>query len=87
MIGSGTALLAWIEANLPVLDEDRFGPWQAAPAAPGAVTADIEVRVRIHGTATADRVTAVALSASPVTEPPEHSPMSRSVAAAQPDSR
>ncbi|MFX0575093.1 hypothetical protein [Nocardia nepalensis] len=85
MIASGTALLAWIEANLPVLDEDRFGPWQAAPAAPGAVTADIEVR--IHSPATADRVTTIALSASPVTELPAPPPMSRSPAAAQPDSR
>ncbi|WP_327097160.1 hypothetical protein OIE68_46120 [Nocardia vinacea] len=87
MIASGTALLAWIEANLPVLDEDRFGPWQATPGAPGAVTADIEVRVRIHGTATADRVTTIALSASPITEPPHPPPTPRSGAAAQPDSR
>ncbi|WP_406238497.1 hypothetical protein [Nocardia sp. NBC_01009] len=85
MIASGKALLAWIEANLPALDEDRFGPWQTGPAVPDAVTADIEVRIQSPGTV--DRTTTIALSATPVTDLPHSAPMPRGVAAAQHDSR
>lgn len=64
MIGDSAQLLAWIEANLPALDEDRFGPWQAQPARPGAITARVDVRIRSHGIR--DRHTVVLLSAAPL---------------------
>ncbi|MFE9322634.1 hypothetical protein ACIHDR_23750 [Nocardia sp. NPDC052278] len=84
MIATGQQLLAWIETNLPDLDEDRFGPWQAEPATtPGARTAHIYVR--IHSPATPDRITTIALSATP--DPPgvRHAP--NGLGAPQPDSR
>ncbi|WP_433204690.1 hypothetical protein ACQP1G_16435 [Nocardia sp. CA-107356] len=57
-------MVAWIEANLPELDEDRHHPWQAIPASPGAVTAGIDVR--IHSPGIPDRTTNIALSAEPL---------------------
>ncbi|MFI6218756.1 hypothetical protein ACIBCD_42670 [Nocardia brasiliensis] len=64
MIGNTTQLLAWIEANLPALDEDRFGPWQAHPATPDAITARVDVRIRSRGVR--DRHTVILLSAAPL---------------------
>lgn len=64
MIGSAAELVAWIRANLPALDEDRFEPWHTGSPAPGALTARIEVR--IHTPGARDRVTSIALTASPV---------------------
>ncbi|WP_433664752.1 hypothetical protein ACQPW1_22935 [Nocardia sp. CA-128927] len=69
MIGTGKDLLAWIEANLPPLDEHRYGPWQAEPACPGSVFADVEVR--IHHAGTTDRVAAITLSAALRTDLPD----------------
>ncbi|WP_280426786.1 hypothetical protein [Nocardia carnea] len=41
------ALLGWIENCLPPIDEDRHHSWQAEPATPEALVAEIEVHVRI----------------------------------------
>ncbi|MEV5835578.1 hypothetical protein [Nocardia sp. NPDC052112] len=81
MISSGADLLAWIETNLPEVDQDRFGPWRAEPATPTAHTAHISVR--IHSPGTADRITTVTLSAAPIGMPAAP----RDFAAPQPDSR
>ncbi|WP_063047940.1 hypothetical protein [Nocardia pseudovaccinii] len=84
MIASGRQLLAWIETNLPDLDEDRFGPWRAEPAATaGALTAHIHVR--IHSPGTPDRITTVTLSATP--DSPDAGRAPRNLNAPQPDSR
>ncbi|WP_280465726.1 hypothetical protein [Nocardia brasiliensis] len=64
MIGDSTQLLAWIEANLPTLDEDRFGPWQAQPGRPGAISARVDVRIRSRGVH--DRHAVIVLSAAPL---------------------
>ncbi|WP_433622099.1 hypothetical protein [Nocardia sp. CA-120079] len=82
MISSGEDMLAWIETNLPELDEDRFGPWQAVPATPDARTAHISVR--IHSPGTADRTTTITLSAAPIDLMPG---APRDFPAPQPDSR
>ncbi|MFI6213283.1 hypothetical protein ACIBCD_14940 [Nocardia brasiliensis] len=68
MIGDSTQLLDWIESNLPALDEDRFGPWQAQPARPGTISARVDVRIRSRGVR--DRHTVVLLSAAPLTGTP-----------------
>ncbi|MFI6958490.1 hypothetical protein ACIBJI_34100 [Nocardia sp. NPDC050408] len=68
MIGSAAELVAWIRANLPALDEDRFEPWHTGSPAPGAHTARIEVR--IHTPAARDRVTSITLTAAPVGDLP-----------------
>lgn len=85
MISSATELVAWIRANLPALDEDRFGPWHTGSPAPGALTARIEVR--IHTPGARDRVTSIALTAPPLGEdlPTDHRPPS--TVSADPDSR
>ncbi|WP_433678183.1 hypothetical protein [Nocardia sp. CA-119907] len=64
MIGDARGLVAWIQANLPELDEDRHHPWQAIPASPGALTAGIDIR--IHSPGVPDRTTNIALSAEPL---------------------
>ncbi|MEV2226358.1 hypothetical protein AB0E01_41855 [Nocardia vinacea] len=84
VIATGQQLLAWIETNLPDLDEDRFGPWRAEPATTaGARTAHIYVR--IHSPATPDRTTTIALSATPDLPGARHAP--NGLDAPQPDSR
>ncbi|WP_327116651.1 hypothetical protein OHB12_05215 [Nocardia sp. NBC_01730] len=85
MIDSGKELLAWIQANLPTLDEDLFEPWLAGPACPSAVTA--EIQVRIHSAGTVDRVTAITLSAAPIANSPDALSMPLNAAAVHPDSR
>ncbi|MEV4241346.1 hypothetical protein AB0J47_40005 [Nocardia sp. NPDC049737] len=64
MIGDAGGLVAWIEANLPELDQDRHHPWQAIPASPGAVTAGIDIH--IHSPGLPDRTTNIALAAEPL---------------------
>ncbi|WP_433621025.1 hypothetical protein [Nocardia sp. CA-120079] len=64
VIGHIGDLIAWIEANLPDLDEERFHPWSTGPAAPGAPTARIEVG--IHSPGHPNRRVSVALTAEPV---------------------
>ncbi|WP_433709671.1 hypothetical protein ACQP2U_24725 [Nocardia sp. CA-084685] len=51
VISHAGGLLAWIEANLPELNEDRHHPRQALPL-PGAVTAAIDIRARVVTTVT-----------------------------------
>ncbi|MEU2032793.1 hypothetical protein [Nocardia amamiensis] len=85
MISSAAELVAWIRANLPDLDEDRFGPWHTGSPAPGALTARIDVR--IHTPGARDRVTSIALTAPPVGEhlPTDHQPSNP--VSVDPDSR
>lgn len=64
MIASAAALVAWIEANLPDLDGDRFEPWHAEPPAAGARRAVIEVRIQAADVP--DRVIRLELSAAPI---------------------
>ncbi len=66
IIGHIGELTAWIEANLPALDPDRFHPWTSGTAVPGARTARIEVRV--HSTALPVRKLGVDLFAQPLTD-------------------
>ncbi|MGO4612968.1 hypothetical protein AB4305_03320 [Nocardia sp. 2YAB30] len=49
MIGSAAEVVAWIEANLPALDQDRFTPWVTEASAPGALSAHIHVRIQTSG--------------------------------------
>ncbi|MFI2478688.1 hypothetical protein [Nocardia xishanensis] len=68
MIRYSTDLVAWIEDNLPELDDARHHPWQATPPSrPGAITAGIDLR--IHSPGKPDRTTSIALSAEPLDNP------------------
>ncbi|TQM32726.1 hypothetical protein [Nocardia bhagyanarayanae] len=68
MIRYSTDLVAWIEDNLPELDEDRHHPWQAIPSSRlGTVTAGIDLR--IHSPGRPDRTASITLSAEPVDSP------------------
>ncbi|WP_327097389.1 hypothetical protein OIE68_00445 [Nocardia vinacea] len=68
-------LTSWIEANLPDLDEDHFHPWTAGPAAPGALTARIQVRV--HSLNRCVRQVSVEVSAEPLHSPTGRHPTPR----------
>ncbi|MFE9324038.1 hypothetical protein ACIHDR_41615 [Nocardia sp. NPDC052278] len=72
VIGHIGDLIAWIRANLPDLDEDRFHPWTTGQVAPGAVTARIEIRV--HGPGHPVRRIDVDLSAEPIHQPASDTP-------------
>ncbi|MET8779086.1 hypothetical protein ABZV58_29130 [Nocardia sp. NPDC004654] len=79
MIANAAELMAWIRANLPELDEDRYHPWQAEPPVPGALVAWVQVRVGTPGRA--DALTSVTLTAAPIHDhPTPASPRSSSAA-------
>lgn len=67
MIASATELVAWIQANLPALDEDRYEPWHAGPPAPGALSVRVRVRIQVPGRP--DAVTTITLTATPLDDP------------------
>ncbi|MGY2031476.1 hypothetical protein ACW9HR_26505 [Nocardia gipuzkoensis] len=57
-------IVAWMEANLPALDPDRFEPWVIEPPVPGRPRAVIEIR--IHAPGVAERVLRIEVSATPI---------------------
>ncbi|MEU2258452.1 hypothetical protein ABZ540_35400 [Nocardia xishanensis] len=72
MISSAAELVGWIHTNLPELDEDRYEPWRAEPATPGALTAHIHVRIRTPGRS--DVTTSISLTAALITDEPGSAP-------------
>ncbi|MGY1899797.1 hypothetical protein [Nocardia gipuzkoensis] len=45
VIAHAADIVAWMEANLPALDPDRFEPWVIEPPVPGRPRAVIEIRI------------------------------------------
>lgn len=64
MITHAADIVAWMEANLPALDPDRFEPWVVEPPIPGGLHAVIEIRIRTPGVA--ERVLRLEVSAAPI---------------------
>ncbi len=64
VITQAADIVAWMEANLPALDPDRFEPWVVEPPVPGGLRAVIEIRIRAPGVA--ERVLRLEVSAAPI---------------------
>lgn len=65
MIDNARDLNAWMRAQMPALDEDRYHCWNTGTPRPGSLV--VLIHVRLQTPFTADRTTTVILVARPIT--------------------